>query len=97
MLLAPVPCCTRGLQTLLGKCRGIAAVAPRRNCHYGSQACCGACTFIRRGVGADYIIRACFVLRHDERTEIVAGLLLPHTAIAILEGEHPLQIPLDLR
>jgi hypothetical protein len=45
---------------------------------------------------SDHIVGSKFVLRHDKRAKIVPGLFLPDTAIAILEGEHPLQIPLDL-
>ena len=53
--------------------------------------------FIRSGSRPDHITHHVIVLRHDERAKILARLLVPHSAIGILQTQHPIQIPFDLR
>ena len=71
-------------------------VDARSDGQHGGEIAGGARTLVRLLAGAYHVADQVIPLRHDEAAEFLAGLLVPDTAVVVLHGEHPIEIPLDL-
>ncbi len=92
----PGPCAPGGRQILRGERSTELVKAAGSNGKDCGQVrgCAGA--LVRLCPGPDYLAGQCVLLRHDEGAEVHAGLLGKYPAIAILRGQHPVEVPLNL-
>ena len=75
----------------------VCAVAARRNRHDRRKAGGGAGALVRDRTGADDVAGERVLLGHHEAAELFARLLVPDSAVLVLQGEHPFKVPANFR
>ena len=96
VLYHPLERLLRGLGAFIGVRRVEGPIDAPGDGHDGGEIAGSATALGRFFAGADDVADQLVLLRHDEVAESLAGLLLPHAAVGILHGEHPIEIPFDL-
>ena len=95
MLAGPRISTPRSVHAVLGVSVVEGSIAAGRNRSNRRQIRGRARAFIGSRSGADDEAGQMIVLRQDEAAEILAGLLVPYSAVDVLQAEHPIKIPTD--